>query len=361
MRLSILLAFLLFATALHAEPPADRLAVLRRGVSVTHWFRFPPNGSDTAVRGYLTDAAIAELRKDGFTFVRLPVQPEYLREDNARRDLLIQVISRLHRHDLGVVIDLHPANWHLETNEQDRAALLAFWRWLAPALRPLDPRLTFPELLNEPVFPGAPQVWQELQHRVLESLRASLPDHTFILTGNDWSSVAGLEALRPEADSNVVYSFHLYEPSELTSLAAYRPGLDRRTLAQLPFPADDRSACFQVADHASDAQTASLVRFYCGLRWNAARVSARIDAAAKWAERNHAAVIVGEFGASIELNPAARMNWIHTVVEACEARRIGWALWGYDDIMGFAVQSVRSSSVTPMHPALLQALGLPPE
>ena len=41
----------------------------------------------------------------------------------------------------------------------------------------------------------------------------------------------------PDPDPNVVYSFHLYEPAELTALAAYRPGLDSAALARLPFPA----------------------------------------------------------------------------------------------------------------------------
>ena len=81
--------------------------------------------------------------------------------------LLIEAITRLQRAGLGVVVDAHPAAWHLETSAADRAALLGFWRVLAPALRGLDPRLTFPELLNEPVFPGAPEAWQALQEQLL--------------------------------------------------------------------------------------------------------------------------------------------------------------------------------------------------
>ena len=47
-----------------------------------------------------------------------------------------------------------------------------------------------------------------------------------MLTGADWGSVAGLLSFPPESDPNVIYSFHLYEPAELTALGAYRPGLD---------------------------------------------------------------------------------------------------------------------------------------
>ncbi len=68
---------------------------------------------------------------------------------------------------------------------------------------------------------------------------AALPDDTIVLTGQDWGSIAGLLALTPNPDGNVVYSFHFYDPAELTSLAAYRPGLDRDALARLPFPGSD--------------------------------------------------------------------------------------------------------------------------
>ena len=57
-----------------------------------------------------------------------------------------------------------------------------------------------------------------------------------MLTGADWGSVRGLLALRPEPDRNVIYSFHLYEPPELTALGAYRPGLDTAAMARLAVP-----------------------------------------------------------------------------------------------------------------------------
>ena len=100
-----------------------------------------------------------------------------------------------------------------------------------------------PEVLNEPVFPGDPAGWAALQHVVLAEIRQALPQATVVLTGHDWGSIGGLLALVPESDPNVIYSFHLYDPAELTSLAAYRPGLDRGALARLPFPVTDRTAC----------------------------------------------------------------------------------------------------------------------
>jgi endoglucanase len=353
-----LLAALLFCCALaaRAEPAAERLAVLRHGVNITNWFRFPPSRDPQAMRGNLGDPAIANLRRAGFTFVRLPVQPEILAGPGVLAALTAS-IARLQRGGLAVVVSLHPVDWHLEATSGDRARLLAVWRSLAPALRVLDPQRTFPEVLNEPVFADDPQGWAQLQRQALAEIRASLPTSTIVLTGNDWGGIDGLLAAVPEPDPDVIYSFHLYEPAELTALAAYRPGLDRAALAELPFPAGDDAACAAVAARTGDPPTAQLMRFYCAQKWSAATLAARIDAAADWARRNHVALLAGEFGASQRLNAPARLAWLAAVRAACEQRSIGWALWGYDDSMGFALHPLADPG--RLDRGVLRALGLP--
>ena len=355
---AILAASLLATSAQTASamPPPDRLAVLARGVNLTNWFRFPARVDAASMRAYLSNAAIDELRQAGFTFVRLAVQPEYLQSDPTRRVLLVAQIARLERHGLGVVVTLHPATWHLETSAADRSALLAAWRALASALRPLDPRLTFPEPLNEPVFVGDPAGWARLQATVLAAIRAALPASTIVLTGNDWGSIAGLLALRPSADPNVIYSFHFYDPAELTSLAAWRPGLDTTALARLPFPVSDPPAC-ETALGQTDQATRDVARYYCALRWSAVSIDHRIDKAAAWAARAHLALLAGEFGATARLNRSSRLAWLQAVRRACQRQRIGWALWGYDDAMGFGV-SRPPGQLPVLDEGVLDALGL---
>ena len=225
-------------------------------------------------------------------------------------------------------------------------------------LRRFDPAATFPEVLNEPVFAGDPAAWARLQHEAVMAIRASLPANTIVLTGADWGSIRGLLSLPPESDPNVIYSFHLYEPAELTALGAYRPGLDAGSMARLPFPAADQAACRATADAARDPPTADLMRFYCAQRWDVAKITARIAEAGAWGQRHHVAVIAGEFGAAQRLNVPARLAWLTAVREACEQQAIGWALWGYDDSMGFALRP--PGDRRRLDPAVLRALGLEP-
>ena len=330
------------------DPPA----ALQRGINITHWFRFPPSRDPAALRDYLDDAALEALRRAGFTFLRIPVQPDLLGDSDA----LSAALARIQRHHLAVVVALFAADWHLESNALDRARLLATWRSLGPVLRPFDPALTFPEVLNEPVFTEDPDGWAALQHQAAVVIRGILPNNAIVLTGARWGGIDGLLSLRPEQDDNVVYSFHLYEPAELTALAMYRPGLDRAALARLPFPVTDPGACQALAQAELDRATAELMRFFCAERWDAAKVGARIAAAADWARRHHVFVLAGEFGASDRLNASARQGWLAAVRRACENQGIGWALWGYDDSMGLALRP--PADRRPLDSAVLHALGL---
>ncbi len=353
----LLLALMLAASGpMQATPPPERLEVLRRGVNLTNWFRYPASLDPARLRGYLSDAAMRDLRAAGFGFVRLAVQPEILmtggRPDRSRLGLLLEAIRRLQRQGLGVVIAPHPATWRLERNPAD---LTGFWRAFAPALAGSDPRLTFPEVLNEPVFAQDAPGWAALQAAALAEIRAALPDHTVILAGQDWGSLQGLLALQPSTDANTVYSLHVYDPAELTSLAAYRPGLDREALARLPFPMSP-AACAPAAGMA-DPATAGLIRFVCADGWNGDRLRQIFASAGAWARRHHAALLLGEFGATSRLNAPARLAWLAAMREAAEQEGIGWALWGYDDGMGLDVP--RPPPARPvLNAELLRALGL---
>ncbi len=339
-----------------AQPAPERIAVLARGINITGWFRFPASRDPAALRSWLSDAAMADLRRAGFTFVRLAVDPAIL--DGAARQVFVDQVRRLQSHGLAVVVSPHPVGWSVDTDPADRARFVAFWHDLAPALRELKPGLTFPEVLNEPVFSGDPADWAGLQNELHRVIRAALPADTIVLTGQDWGSIAGLLALTPDADSNVIYSFHFYDPAELTSLAAYRSGLDRDALARLSFPETDPARCRDASNVTRDQATRDLIAFYCATGWDAARVRARLVQAADWGRRHGVALLAGEFGASAALNSTARVAWLRLVRETCSANGVGWALWGYDDSMGLAVR--RPPERRPeLNPAVLAALGLP--
>lgn len=99
-----LLAACLLALSFGIATTSATAVTLRRGINITNWFRFPPSRDPAALRVYLDDAAMEALRRAGFDFVRLPVQPELL----DRSDVLREAVKRLERHGLRAVVALSP-------------------------------------------------------------------------------------------------------------------------------------------------------------------------------------------------------------------------------------------------------------
>jgi len=341
--------YLLVALVLAGPAAAELPPSLHRGINITNWFRFPVSRDPALLRSYLDDATMDQLRRSGFTFVRIAVQSDML----TARVPLLEAINRLQRHGLAVIVALFPSGWQAEIQP---SKLIASWRTLAPLLGRFNPAMTFPEILNEPVFADQPASWAALQHQTLQTIRTILPENTIVLTGADWGSTRGLLALSPERDANVIYSFHFYEPPELTALGAYRPGLDSAALTRLPFPVSDRTRCEAIAATTSDTATAGLMRFYCAEQWDATKVGSRMAAVGEWAREHHVNVIAGEFGASDRLTSESRLAWLATVRAACEHEGFGWSLWGYDDSMGFAIHS--PGRTIQLDSGILSALGL---
>src|SRR5262249_34090440 len=83
---------------------------------------------------------------------------------------------------------------------------------VAACLDRMDPSRVAFEPLNEPPQDCTSADWPALQLRIMRAARSAAPRHTLIPTGACGSMIAGLEALQPVDDPNVIYTFHFYEP-----------------------------------------------------------------------------------------------------------------------------------------------------
>ena len=50
------------------------------------------------------------------------------------------------------------------------------------------------------------------------------------------------------------------------------------------------------------------MHYYCGFGWDAARIGGTLDRAADWSRQHGVRLLAGEFGASVQLNAAARLG-----------------------------------------------------
>lgn len=315
--------------------PQNRLAVLSRGVNITRWFN--SFGQTPSFGRQPADEDLATIRRLGFRFVRLSIDPAYLQQrddpgllDSSMVAQLDRVIERILAQELAVIITpfLHDGG---VTDSTSAARLARFWGALATHLSGTDPDLVFLEVMNEPTFVRQPAAWTPLQETILAAMRHSAPRHTLIATGALWSSVDGLVSLTPVHDPNVVYTFHFYESHTFTH--QNQPWANTAGLHDIPYPADS-ARCAAAVRALTDSSLVRRARGYCGERWDATVIGTALDRAAEWSRVHAVPILAGEFGVYCGAPEGDRLAWIRDVREALEQRKIGWALWGWDDCFG---------------------------
>jgi endoglucanase len=360
------------ATAQDAPGVSDaRFARLARGVNLPFWFWYGPE-NDTLLRIHFTETDFATIKGLGFTFVRLPIDLEFVM-DPAATDLLraehLQYIDlaldRALAADLAVIVDIHSVSLAASDASDYSAGLedpafadvfITFWESFAAYLSDRDPDMVFFEPMNEPVFLDHPQDWLPIQERLLYAIRASAPEHTLIASGAEWSGLDQLLALQPLDDPNLVYNFHFYEPFLFTHQGATWTWWVVESLRQVPYPSSP-DAVEPALALVRDDEVRQELAWYGEERWDAEALDALISQAAVWAENNGGLrVICGEFGVHKPYAPPEdRVQWHHDIVATFEKYGIGWALWEYDSSFGLVE---RRGGDTKIDVALAEAMGL---
>ena len=340
----------------------NRIETLRRGININRWFSDPGAHSVDFYASYVSPNVLNQIKSAGFTYIRVVLSPSALQQPNGGLNInvakaLVARMAAIESMGLGVTISPERQTWDLPNNPHDRELLTQFWDQLAPLLAPLNQNLTFIETLNEPNFPNGSD-WDDLQLHLLQIIRSHLPSMTILATGNRWDNVVDLPKVRLLPDKNVVYIFHFYDPTFLTSTQVKDlPAQDTPVLSALVFPANDPAACAATSRLAQTSKTQGQVKWYCQSGWTAAKIRSNIHAAAEWARHNGVIVANEEFGILDNRPKASRLAYIRAVREACEAEGIGWGLWGYNDGFGFSVDLGKPGPYT-LDLSILQALGL---
>jgi hypothetical protein len=297
----------------------------------------------------------------GFRVVRLAVDPKYLHRRASPGALnpavladLDSAVDRLLAHDIAVIVTPFPHDRRLLEDSARAAGFVRFWEALARNLSTRDPDRVFLEVVNEPTFFRAPDAWLKLQGPLLAAMRRGAPRHTLITSGPFWSSIPGLLRLSPVPDPNVVYTVHFYQPHAFVYQGLAWAG--EAGLHDLPYPADS-ARCAGAVRRLADSAAAAKGRRYCAGRWDAAALGAAFDKVERWGRTHGVPVFLGEFGATCGAPKQDRLAWLRDVRTALERRRIGWALWAWDDCFGLNARHAADGRLV-LDADVLGALGL---
>lgn len=345
--------------------PEGRVKRLARGINASHWYAQSVVGHyrPEHVDHWMGEPDAKLIRSLGFTYVRLPVEPEVLWNDadparpDAGRLAQIDAAVRLFLDaGLAVMVDPHPKDEFKDRLKTDPAHLAHFEKFLeafAAHLSKTDPERVFLEVMNEPVYKDGAR-WAEVQRGLLAALRRGAPRHTLVATGDMWGSIKGLMELTPYADRNVVYSFHTYDPFNFTHQGASWLPEPMKSLRRVPYPISLEIAEMAVPFQPTE-ETQGAVWQLGHERWNALKLKATIAPAAEWGRRHGVAVVCTEFGAYHKTLPEHRFNYLRDMRSALESNGIPWAVWDYAG--GFGVATGKPGERKP-DPMVVEALGL---
>ncbi len=312
---------------------------LQRGMNLGHWFSQLQGGAKFGaeyVQSKYTARDFELIRLLGFDHVRLPVEPEYLRREDAHGQLneealalLEEAIKQLLAHDLAVIVDAHPRKPFKEALFNDPQAVTAaaqWWQALASRLAWTDPGKVCFQLVNEPGGKDGRQ-WEQIQATLAQAAREGAPQHTLILTSLGYSDVDDLVKMQPIADRNVMYAFHMYRSMVFTHQGAgWGSGLYKQ-MRRVPYPSSPEAVEPLLAG-ISNQRSRQLLAEYGQRRFNADSIRSHMQKAQSWADQHGVKLICTEFGVyRPHADPTHRAAWLRDVREAMDAQHIPWSLW----------------------------------
>ncbi len=305
------------------------------------------------------------IKSMGFGFVKLLLNPAVLKSGGTLEASSMvyfdQVIDLAAAEGLPVVACIHPEDDFKRRVLGSAGEFEAFVGFMAALAHHLaerwSPNQAALQLMTEPygssLNPSDWNYWDRLQQRLWKSVRAAMPRHTLILSGDRIGSIEGLDDIHPVADENVLYSFTFYEPH----LFSWQGGTWRLgvipVMKYLPYPSSlvtsaERTRLLAAMPEPLRATAGTEIEQYVHEAWNRDKLAARIDKAVDWRRGCGGRVKLwcAEFGCyQAGARPADRLRYLRDMRTVLEERGIGWAYWSYNET--FTIMTPESKPFWP--------------
>ncbi len=279
----------------------------------------------------------AEIAKANFKTVRIPINFGAWASINApyrweneeglkTADLFVKWAAA---NDLNAIIDLH----HTEFDGSVKGAatterIVRLWREIATRYKNTNPERVFFELRNEPHDIKA-EDWRRQAEEIIKIVRGIAPNHTLIVGFHDWNSRQALIDSKPFADTNIIYTFHYYDPFIFTHQGATWSSEGLPELKNVPFPWS-KSVKIETPATAQGKWVENQINSY-QKDSTGEKMFADLKAAKEWAEKNKVPIFLGEFGSfSKYAAPDARCRHAEIVYSSLGKLNIPSAWWEWD-------------------------------
>lgn len=350
---NLVLACFLFAN-IHAQ------TLFNKGVNLTGWFQCD-NSQVIPFTKYTKDD-LNNLKFLGCDVFRLPVNlhemssgsPDYI-VDPTFFGLMDSVVNWSEQLGLKIIIDNHSFDPNVNTTPDVETILGKVWPQIANHYKNYGNFLYY-EILNEPHGISTLQ-WGSIQQNIINAIRAVDQKHTIIVGGSDFNTYTELANLPYYSDTNLIYTFHFYDPFMFTHQGAdwFEPSM--ASLSGVPFPYDPGKMPPCPADLVGTWVEESLNNYL--IEGTSEYVKSLIDIAVEFSNNRHVPVYCGEFGVFIpNADTADRVRWYKLVRQYLEEKGIPWTTWDYQDGFGLFKKGSNELFDHDLNIPLLEALGL---
>jgi hypothetical protein len=352
-----------WAGELEGSRPVKLALKLDRGICIDRQVHSIPPSPDRTV--HADDLRL--IKSMGFEFVKLIFNPVVFKSGDGLEasnlgyfDLIVNYAVA---EKLPVVVCIHPEWKYKEAvlgNPDEFSSFAGFMKALSGhiARRWTCDELAM-QLMTEPP-PASPNpndwnYWGKLQQRLWRIVRAEMPKHTLILSGDMGGSIEGLDHATPVADENVMYTFTFYEPN----LFAWQgdqsgPGGPWVPyLKNIPYPSGPEILAklpniLQPVPQPWQAEAKTRLENYAAEGWNQKKLAARIAKLEEWKQRHGGKLKLwcAEFGCQQCAPPADRRRYIRDLRQLFDEHGIGWSYWSYNE-----AYSIMTLDRTPSGPA----------
>lgn len=326
--LPLLLIFLtsIFNIAIAQSVAHNRCTAFGKGMNLSNWLEAYWQSNFPTSDGY-TYQDLAKMKEAGIQSIRLPigfasatdtVAPYTVDLNHPLFTRVDSVISWCDALGLNLIIDNHH-NWDIFNqnwrNKIDRFSHM--WSVVSNRYKTLDPnRYTF-ELLNEPAFGIAIDTLNIVFNHAIDSIRQHTILHSIIVSPNFSSNGAAFANLIPLADTNLIYTWHSYDPYQFTHQG------------------------FSWASPQVPAGQSFPGAFDQGLytAWSTV---------INWRNTYNKPVFLGEFGTGVFGDDVSRCNWINVFGSKIDSFDMPWFYWDWRwDFSLFNSNTISADSVVP--------------
>lgn len=309
---------------------------INNGVNISHWLSQSDARGDER-RSYFTEKDVEFIANAGYDHIRLPVDEEQLWDDSGNKNteafnLLHQAIQWCMKNNLRVVVDMHILRSHyfnaeikpLWTDTTEQVKFVKLWMDLSDELKQYPVSKVAYELLNEAVADNHDD-WNNLIARTMKPLREKEPNRVIVIGSNRFQSPETFPYLKiPENDTNIILSFHFYDPFSLTHYQASWTNIKFYT-GPVKYPGQ----IIETADLAVYPDSLKKHLEWCNGYFTIDTLEKKMLLPIEYAKRHNLPLYCGEYGCLITVPRESRLKWYSDMIAIFNRNNIARANWDY--------------------------------